>query len=354
MTEKVVARAPGRVNLIGEHTDYTGGLALPMAIELEVRVTLTFPKGGEASRLFSLTSDREAGEVRFAVENASMDAGWLSQVEPEWARLPAAVFAAVGDRRSASGTVRSTLPVGAGLASSAALEVALALALGLDGDPLSLARLCRDAERVATGVPCGLMDQLVAIAGVPGSALLVDFASEAFQAVPVPKGLDLIVVDSGQRRQLSSSAYAVRQSELQEAERQIGSLREAEPTDLEQINDPTVRRRARHVVTENQRVLAAAQALKNGDFASLGRIISEGHRSYTSDFEASTKAVDQLTLQLAQQDGVYGARLTGGGFGGCIVAVAENGTFARLERMGIFPGRAWLVTASGGASVSTV
>lgn len=354
MSVTVVARAPGRVNLIGEHTDYTGGLALPMAIDLEVRIRLTLSDRCGKTGLFILTSEQEEGSASFAVANASLDPGWLGELKPPWARLAAAVLAVLGARRAARGEVTSTLPVGAGLSSSAAFEVGLALALGARQDQLEVARLCQEAEHAATGVPCGLMDQFTSIAGVQGAALLMDFASKSFEAVPVPEQLEVMVVDSGQRRKLVSSAYAERRLQLEDAQRQIGPLRQASVSDLARIEDLVVRRRARHVVTENARVLAAAEALRRDDVAGLGSVLSEGHRSYASDFEASTPLVDQVVQRLSAQPGVYGARLTGGGFGGCVVAVAEPGTFARCKQDGIFPARAWRVTPSGGASVDTV
>jgi galactokinase len=352
VSETVVARAPGRVNLIGEHTDYTGGLALPMAIDLEVRIRLTFLDGCGESDLFTLTSEQEEGTASFAVADASLAPGWLRELEPSWARLAAAVLAVLGARRAAQGEVTSTLPVGAGLSSSAAFEVGLALALGTGRDRLEVARLCREAEQAATGVPCGLMDQLTCVAGVEGAALLVDFASESFEAVPVPEQMEMMVVDSGQRRKLVSSAYSERHAALELAQRQVGDLRRLSVSDLASIRDPVVRRRARHVVTENARVLDAAEALRRGDAAALGGVLSEGHRSFASDFEASTPLVDEVVQRLSAQPGVYGARLTGGGFGGCVVAVAEPGTFARCEQRGIFPARAWRVTPSRGASVN--
>lgn len=354
MCRTVIAHAPGRVNLIGEHTDYTDGMALPMAIDLEVHVRLTFLDIRHAADVVVLASDQEQGSARFSVAEASLDSDWLGKIEPPWARLAAAILAVVGPCPAARGHVTSTLPVGAGLASSAAFEVALALALGSNCDQLQLARLCREAEQAATGVPCGLMDQLASVAGVQGAALLMDFASGSFELVPVPSQLEVIVVDSGQRRQLGSSAYAQRRSEVEQAGLQLGSLRQASVSDLTGISDPVIRRRARHVITENARVLAAAEALTHGDVAGLGSVLSEGHQSYAIDFEASTPLVDHVVEQLSAQPGVFGARLTGGGFGGCVVAVAEPGTFARCRRKGIFRTKAWRVTPSSGAWVETV
>ena len=354
MTTIVVARAPGRVNLIGDHTDYSGGLALPMAIDRDVSIRITSsPSAGEGGE-FTLTSDREPGLARFAIGDASLDPASLAGMSPEWGRLAAAVFAAVGARRPGRAETRSSIPVASGLSSSAAFEVALALALGAEPEPLPLARLCRDAEHAATGTPCGILDQLTSLAGVKGRALLIDFQSESWEEVPVPEQAEIFVVDSGQRRRLNSSPYGQRRRELELAMAEIGPLRSARLSDLRGISDPIVRRRARHVITENARVVAAAEALRRGDLAELGALLNEGQTSYASDFGASTVPIDRLVERVNSQQGVRGARLTGGGFGGCVVAVADSGAFARCQEAGMFPGPAWIVTPSRGAFVDVV
>lgn len=356
----LLARAPGRVNLMGEHTDYTGGLALPMAIDLEVRARAHFVDAPASTGRLWLVSDQEDAMADIPLAEASLDAGWLASLQPPWARLAAAVVAALRSARPPAAeeaacdvrvAVTSTLRAGAGLSSSAAFEVCLALALGATGGAVDVAIACQQAEQAATGVHCGLLDQLTAIAGVEGAALLVDFATTSFQSVPVPAGLEVIVADSGQRRMLSCSGYEQRRSQLQEAERHVGPLRNATLGDLAQIRDEVVRRRARHVVTDNARILAAAEAMRCSDLAGLGEVLSEGHRSYASDFGASTEAVDHLVERLQATGGVHGARLTGGGFGGCVVALAEPGSFGRCRQAGVFPAGAWLVKPSAGASL---
>ncbi len=308
------AFAPGRVNLIGDHTDYTGGLCLPMAVHLGTTVTLE--PGGRRLRL---SSDAAGGHADIDLE--APDPG----VGPAWARYVAAVVAELAPANGGVGTVATTLPLGAGLASSAALEVATALALGFSGSPLALARLCQRAEHRAVGVPSGLMDQLASALGVAGHALLLDCRTTTIEPVALPEGAEVVAVHCGVPRSLAASAYATRQAECQAAEAVVGPLRDVGPDDVSGIADPTLRRRARHVVTENRRVQAFADALVRGELRGAGALMAESHRSLRHDFEVSLPALDRLVDDLVARPGVFGARLTGGGFGGCVVALAEPG-----------------------------
>ena len=329
----IVARAPGRVNLIGDHTDYTGGLVLPMAIDLETTVA-----GERHGDVVVVTSDDAVGEV--VVRRAEDDP---AAVQPEWGRYVAGVVSQLRPVAGFRGTVRTTVPVGAGLSSSAALEVAVALALGFDGTTLELAQLCQRAEQVATGVPCGIMDQLASAAGVAGHALRIDCTTLAVDPVPLPEGIDVVVVHSGEPRRLAGTAYAERRSQCEAAMREIGPLRDASSADVEAIGDPLLRRRGRHVVTENARVAAFADALAAGRVDLLGELLLASHASLRDDYEVSTPALDALVTRLVATPGVLGARLTGAGFGGCVVAVAEAGTDV---------GDGWRVRAAAGASVT--
>ncbi|HEX3623071.1 MAG TPA: galactokinase [Acidimicrobiales bacterium] len=326
----VRAFAPGRVNLIGDHTDYTGGLALPMAVEWGTTVEVS--RGGDR---VELTSDQQAVPATVPIDVADP-----ASVTPAWARYVAGVVAVLRPDSGAVGTVRTTLPVGAGLSSSAALEVAVALALGFDGPPLELALACQRAEHVASGVPSGVMDQLASAGGVDGHALLVDFTSLAVTAVPMPQGVDVVVVHSGQTRALVGSAYAERRAQCEAAAAVVGPLRDASEADLARIDDPILRRRARHVVTENARVPAFAACLREGDLSGAGRLMAASHASLATDFEVSTDVLDALVAELSAVDGVYGARLTGAGFGGCVVALADAAS----------PVRGWRLHASSGAT----
>ncbi len=311
----VRAFAPGRVNLIGDHTDYTGGLCLPMAVTMGT--TVTGRRGGERIRLRSEGHDGSADIPLPVIDPAA--------VRPPWARYVAGVAAEIAATRGFDGTVTSDLPVGAGLSSSAALEVAVALALGFEGSDLEFARRCQAAEQRASGVPCGILDQLSSVGGVEGHALVMDCTTLTLDPVPVPDGLEVVVIHSGQDRALADSAYAARRAECEAAQDVIGPLRDATVDDLGALADPVLRRRARHVITENRRVASAAQALRTGDRVGLGELFVESHRSLREDFECSTPVVDALVERLAATPGVFGARMTGGGWGGCVVAVTEPG-----------------------------
>ncbi len=328
---RVRAFAPGRVNLIGDHTDYTGGFVLPMAVHLGT--TVDAERSGDQVQL---TSDQEPDAAVVA-----LDEGDPQAVEPSWARYIAGVVAEVRPRTGLRGRVGSTLPVGAGLSSSASLEVAVACALGYDGTPLELARACQRAEQRASGVPCGIMDQLTSAAGRAGCALLIDCSDFSIRPIRRPDGLDVVAVHSGQARRLIGSAYTERKADCDEAARLIGPLRHASVADLTCIRDRRIRRRARHVITENARVLAFAEAWQEGAMGTAGELMEASHASLRDDFEVSTPALDALVDLLRSTPGVLGARLTGAGFGGCAVALAEPGALA----MG------WRLDAAGGAGL---
>lgn len=330
----VRAFAPGRVNLIGDHTDHTGGLCLPMAVSMGV--TVTGRRGGARVRLRSEGYDGLV-DLPLVVDDPAA-------VTPGWVRYAAGVVAETEPAQGFEGTVSSDLPAGAGLSSSAALEVAVALALGFEGHGLELARRCQRAEQRASGVPCGILDQLTSVSGVEGHALVMDCEDLTIRPVPVPESLDVVVVHSGQERSLADSAYAERRAECEAAQAIVGPLRTASEEDLGAIGDPVVRRRARHVVTENERVRRAAEALVAGDLRGLGALFVESHASLRDDFACSTPVVDELVARLVATPGVHGARMTGGGWGGCVVAIAEPGAVeegwhvrpgpgARVERL---------------------
>ncbi|MGD9704784.1 MAG: galactokinase [Acidimicrobiia bacterium] len=332
MSDTFIARAPGRVNLIGDHTDYTGGLVLPMTIDrwTEIRGT----RHGVAH--VSLTSADEADPVEL-----DLPVDDPATVEPRWGRYVAGVAAELGTAaRGFRGQVTTTIPIGAGLSSSAALELAAAYALGYAGDTRDLARLCQAAEQRASGVPCGIMDQLVIAAGVQGHALAIDCHSLDIVPVAIPDGVD-VVVQFVAHRTLVGSEYADRVAECSQAEAAIGPLRTASLADVATIRDPLVQQRARHVVSENARVRGFVTALASGDLAAAGRLMTGSHRSLRDDFETSTPVMDEAVASLAATPGVYGARMTGGGFGGCVVALAAAGAVSD----------GWIVRAVDGASI---
>src|SRR4051812_36674172 len=342
-------RAPGRVNLIGDHTDYNDGFVLPIAIDLECIVS------ADVADTVRLRSRELAGEVELPADGSAEPSE-----TPGWGSYAAGVLRVLAERgRAPAGidaSVSSTVPAGAGLSSSAALEVALALALcdaaGFELPPLELALACQEAEHVATGVPSGIMDQLASLAGREGSALLIDCRSLDVQPVPLPPDLAVLVVHSGVSRTLAGSAYAERRRSCEEAARRIGvaSLRDAT---LEQAADDP---RARHVVTENARVLDSARALAAGDLDALGPLLAASHRSLRDDYEVSTPELDAL-VECLDAGGALGARLPGAGLGGCVVAftrrdeaerVAVEAEAAYGDRTGLEP-RTWLCRAAAGA-----
>jgi galactokinase len=320
-------RAPGRVNLIGDHTDYTGGMVLPMAIDRWTEI-----RGVPADTVTLHSADEpQTAELALQIDEPQ-------HVEPHWARYVAGVIAEMQPYGGIVGTVATDIPIGAGLSSSAALELAVALALGFDGDALSLAQLCRRAEIRASGVPCGIMDQLVIAAGVAGHALLIDCGDVTIEPVAIPDNVE-VVVQFVAHRALVGSAYAQRVAECATAEELIGPLRLATLSDTISISDPTIRARAQHVVSENQRVREFALAIADGDLRRAGSLMVASHNSLRDLYLTSTPVMDEEVEQLMAQPGVYGARMTGGGFGGCVVALTEPGALTD----------GWVVRAVDGA-----
>jgi len=327
---------PGRVNLIGDHTDYNQGVAVPMAIGLGVTVRWTpslspYPDSPPAGAAGLVVSSPPLGTVALP-HVPTPDPDRLALLEPAWVRLIAAM-ASLGPPESGGRLdISSTLPTGAGLSSSAALTVALAEVWGdpmeadpVEGDPVGVvARRCQQAEHLI-GAPVGIMDPLVCAGGRAGHAMVIDFSSVTWSHVPLPPDTEVVVVDSGQRRSVRSSEYGVRVAECRAAASVIGPLGLAVPADLAGITDPVLARRARHVVEECARARSFAEALGAGDPVAAGALMQESHASLAGLFEVSTGPLDQLVDQLASMPGVLGARMTGAGFGGCVVALTRPG-----------------------------
>lgn len=342
MTERR-AFAPGRVNLIGDHTDYTGGLAMPMAIQLGTSVSYS---PDPAAQTLQISSSAYPGTVRLPMAlptHRSAAAG----LEPEWAHHVAAVLALVQPPFGGHARITTTLPIGSGLSSSASLDAALALALGFEGSAAELARLCQQAEHMATGVPTGMLDQIAVSSAVAGHALLLDCRDLSVSQVPVPPGAKIVVAHCGVARSIARSAYSKRRAECEAAEREIGPLRDAGATSLRRLSEPVLRRRARHVVSENARVREFAEALARCDLESAGRLMNESHASLAVDFDVSTPELDRLATLLRSSEGVYGARLTGAGFGGCVVALSE----AAAATGGLEGYESWIFENKGPASL---
>jgi galactokinase len=304
------------VNLMGDHTDYNDGFVLPMAIDREAVVRARATADGRVR----IWSEDHEGEIDVAADGSDDP----RSVRPEWGRLVAGVVRAAAERGRApvgiEAQISSSVPEGSGLSSSAAVEVACALALtdaaGVDLEHRELARLCQAAEQAATGVPSGIMDQLSSLCGVDGAALLIDCRSLEVEPVPLPPRLAVVAVHSGIARRLEDTAYAERRAACEDAARRLGvaALRDAT---FEQVRGDPI---ARHVVTENARVHETAEALRIGDVERAGRLFRESHASLRDDFRVSTDELDLLVAEL-ERAGAYGARLTGAGFGGSVVAI---------------------------------
>lgn len=327
------AIAPGRVNLIGDHTDYTGGLVFPMAIDRYT--TIDFKRMGTDTHL---TSDAVEGTVSFAVGSE-----YSSNIAPSWGKYIGAVASLVENPQAITGNIATTIPVGAGLSSSAALEIAAALALGCTLPPTELAQLTRAAEHRATGVPTGIMDQLCIASAQAGHGTLIDCHSLEVQHIAIPTDVEFIVRFIAHRT-LVGSEYADRVAQCTKAEEIIGPLRESKITDVDNIEDTTIRSRAHHVISENQRVREFTTALVAGDYRDAGQIMTSGHWSLAHSFSTSTPHLDSAVHELLETPGVLGARMTGGGFGGCVVAMVRAGT--TIE--------GWRVKPVGAARVHTV
>jgi galactokinase len=327
-----VVRAPGRVNLIGEHTDYNDGFVLPVAIELGISIALVPTDDGRAS--LTLADSGETGTLDVA-EPGPRRGTWLDYVAGmAWALLEAGV-----EVRGFRGRLASDLPQGAGLSSSAALEVVSAWALaGGDRpplDPMDLVHVVQRAENGYIGLNNGIMDQFASVFGEPGCALLLDCRSLEHRAVRLPLDeVALTVCQSGSSRRLEASAYNERRAQCEAAVRAIAaaepgvrSLRDVTLDTLDRVRDrlePVVARRAEHVVRENGRVLAAIAALEAGDLPAVGRLLAESHDSLRDLYEVSSPELDALVDIARATPGVVGARLTGAGFGGCTINLVRH------------------------------
>ncbi len=363
-SEVRVVRAPGRVNLIGEHTDYNEGFVFPAAIDLEIRIVFVPTSDGRVRLARHDTGDR--AEMAIDADRPS-DGSWFDYVAGVLRELRATGLAPQGIR----GIIDSTLPMNAGLSSSAAIELASAWALlgdaAADVPPMDLARLAQRAENGYVGVNSGLMDQFASACGVAGAALFLDCRSLDWRAVPLPDDLALVVLHSGSPRRLASSEYNVRRAQceagvaaISKVEPAVRSLRDVTPELLAAAGDtldPIVLERCRHVVAENERVGRTVEALDAGDLATVGEMFAASHASLRDLYEVSSPELDALVQIATGVPGVVGARMTGAGFGGCTVNLVRPDAVEALRaaveadypaRTGLSP-RVFPVQAAAGA-----
>jgi galactokinase len=327
-------RAPGRVNLIGEHTDYNDGFVLPCALGLESQVRVKSTRKKEL-RIHSAEIGAEVAWPIESLKDLAPQGNWTDYCIGVAKELLALGF----EIKPAKLEIHSTVPSGSGLSSSAALEVSTALAL-LDGRPIEkidLARLCQRAERNFVGMPCGIMDQYVSVFGVAHAAICIDCRSLDYEVVPLPDGVEIIAVNSMVKHDLGKSEYPLRVAQCKEALSHFPgktALRDVTLGDLERTAKeiPEVPlARARHIVLENFRVRKFLEAAAAKDLQAMGRLFVESHRSLQHDYQVSCPELDFLVDTALTVSGVYGARMTGGGFGGCTVNLVDAGAVANFD-----------------------
>lgn len=353
----LIARSPGRVNLIGDHTDYNDGLALPMAIPQSVFVAARQRDDG----IVNVMSSLDSSHVRFPVSSPDRKRdGWSAYLGGVTSVLAEAGVALSGW----DGVISSDLPVGAGLSSSAALELAVARTyteLGdTDWDPAMMARLCQRAENEWVGVSSGLLDQFSSALGREGTAMVIDFATLEVTHIPVPASAAVLVLDTGTRRELVDSDYNLRREECDEISETLGlvTLRDLEDGHLDALRT-TLARRARHLIRENRAVEGVAEAFRARELEAAGELFAASHRSLRDDYEVSSVELDAMVSAVSAIEGVYGARMTGGGFGGSVVALAEDNAVEAVTELALsryltatgITGSAMVVQPVGGTSV---
>lgn len=325
-------RAPGRVNLIGEHTDYNDGFVFPAAIDFYTQVAAA----ARPDRKLVVYSENYREEVEINLQNSALKA------RKHWSDYVCGVaLMLLADGHEIAGAnllIESNVPLGAGLSSSAALEVAVASALlGISGAsmaPLRLAQLCQRAENDFVGARCGIMDQFISVHAKPDTALLLDCRSLEYQVFPIASGYALVACNTMVKHDLASGAYNQRRAECEEGVRllaeflpNVHALRNVTAEELERYRKKlpdTVLKRCRHVVTENERVIQSAICLRNHDTAGFGRLMAESHRSLRDDYEVSCAELDLMVEIARRAEGVVGSRMTGGGFGGCTINLVRS------------------------------
>jgi galactokinase len=319
-----IVRAPGRVNLIGEHTDYNEGFVLPMAIDHAVWIGLS-PRADSIVHVRSLDLEVDSA---FDLHSLAKGEGWIEYVKGVADQLQKAGYELSGFDAVITGDV----PRGAGLSSSAAVELATARAFaavsGFEWDAAQMAKISQKAENEWVGVNCGIMDQMASAASREGCALFLDCRTLEVQHAPLPENTSVVILDTSTRRGLVDSAYNERRSQCEEAARWFGAqaLRDVRVDEFERSSglSEIVMKRARHIITENARVLEAVNVMKAGNVKRLGELFNASHNSLRDDFEVTNEALNQIVECAQEQSSCYGARMTGAGFGGCAVALVQE------------------------------
>jgi galactokinase len=355
-----IVRAPGRVNLIGEHTDYNDGFVLPMAIDRAIWIALR-PRPDRLVAAHSLDFDETA---EFDLDRLEKQSGWIEYLKGvAWALQDAG-----HELRGFEAVISGDVPIAAGLSSSAAWELAAARAFavtsGFAWDAAKMALLAQRAENKWVGVNCGIMDQMISAAGQADHALLIDCRSLETQSVPLPPNTVVIVLDTTTRRGLVDSAYNERRSQCEAVAKFFG-VKALRDVTLDQLSekreqlDRVAYRRALHVISENDRTLQAAEVMRRGEASELGQLMELSHMSLRDDFEVSSRELNTMVECAEQQAGCYGARMTGAGFGGCAVALVRQdaaeafcaGVAAEYQaETGLKP-NIYICTASNGAEI---
>lgn len=325
---ELLAYAPGRINLIGEHTDYNDGFVLPMSIDRATYLALA-PRADDQVRVISLDF---GGEHTFTLGD------WRGEDHPHWTRYPRGIMWLLAEQgielRGMDMVLGSTLPIGAGVSSSASVEMAvlegILTILGIDQyTQAEKALMGVDVENKFVGMPCGVMDQMASAAGDAGHALLIDCRSLETDLVSIPAEAVVVVMDTAKQRGLVDSEYGLRRQQCEQAAAQLGvkALRDLDVADLDTILpqlEPVIQQRVRHILTEDARTMAAVAALRAGDLEETGRLFNASHASLRDDYEVSCAELDAIVAVAQEQPSCYGARMSGGGFGGCAVALVAR------------------------------
>lgn len=335
-----VFRAPGRVNLIGEHTDYNDGFVMPAAIDFTTSVTIS-PR---ADRRLSVFSENFGAAIEFDLDDPNPRAAnhWSDYVIGVAVVLEQSGVRLLG----ANLRIRGEVPIGSGLSSSAAIEVATAHALiansGHSVPPSELAKLCQRAENEFVGMRCGIMDQFISCIGQVGKALMLDCRSLEYKLLPLPAEVRLVICNTMVKHELASSEYNARRAECEAAVHHfaqsrpnVRALRDVTSLELERSQmdlSDVIYRRCHHVISENARVLEAAKALESIDLEAFGQLMNKSHRSLRDDYEVSCKELDLMVELAGQVEGVFGTRMTGGGFGGCTISLVKDPNVEDFKR----------------------